>query len=78
MAGKSGNPARQDPDVDKLFRTMKSLVELTRDLEDRLPSETYVWLRASALGAMETYAQITGKPLPMEMILLNLEARILV
>jgi hypothetical protein len=76
MAGKPGNPVRQDPDVDKLFRAMKSLVELTRDLEDRLPSGTYLYLRASALGAMETYAQITGKPLPIEMILTDLEDRI--
>lgn len=76
MAGKSGNPVRQDPDTDKLFKTMRSLVELTRDLEDRLPSATYVWLKAAALGAMETYAVLTGKPAPMEMILLDLEERI--
>lgn len=71
--GFKGHPARQDPDVEKLFRTMKAAIELTRDMEDKLPAETYVHLKASALGLMEAYAKATGKPSPIEIILVGLE-----
>jgi hypothetical protein len=42
-----GHPAKQDPDVDKLFRTMKANVELVRDLEGKLAPEVHLNLRAA-------------------------------
>lgn len=63
-----GNPARKDPKVAKLFKTMKASVELTRDLKDDLSVEHYEWLRASALGLMVAYSDMTGLPSPMDYI----------
>lgn len=60
----SGHPARKDPEVDKLFKAMKHCVELTRDIEGRLTDETYLKLRASALGLMFVYSELTGLPAP--------------
>jgi hypothetical protein len=63
-----GHPAKQDPDVAKLFRTMKANVELVRDLEGRLAPEVHLNLRASALGMMHTYAAMTGLPAPDQIL----------
>lgn len=64
-----GHPARQsDPEVDKLFRAMKSTVELVRSLQDRLPAEEWLCLRAAALGQMMAYANLTGLPAPAEVV----------
>ncbi|AYN57940.1 hypothetical protein PP640_gp90 [Arthrobacter phage Faja] len=63
-----GHPAKQDPDVAKLFRTMKANVELVRDLEGKLAPEVHLNLRASALGMMHTYAAMTGLPAPDQIL----------
>ena len=63
-----GNPAKQDPQVRKLFKTMEASVELVRDLKGSLSDEHYEWLRASSLGLMVTYSDITGLPSPMDYI----------
>jgi hypothetical protein len=63
-----GHPAKQDPDVDKLFRTMKANVELVRDLEDKLAPEVHLNLKASALGMMHAYAAMTGLPAPDQIL----------
>ena len=63
-----GNPALKDPVVSKLFKTMKASVELTRDLQDKLSVEHYEWLRASSLGLMVAYSDLTGLPSPMDYI----------
>ncbi|UYL88377.1 hypothetical protein SEA_EVEPICKLES_90 [Arthrobacter phage EvePickles] len=63
-----GHPAKQDPDVAKLFRAMRSTVELVRDLEGKLAPEVHLNLRASALGMMHTYAAMTGLPAPTEIL----------
>jgi hypothetical protein len=63
-----GHPAKQDPAVDKLFRTMKATVELVRDLQDRLPAEEWLCLRAAALGQMVAYSNLTGLPAPVEIM----------
>ncbi|AYN55862.1 hypothetical protein PP635_gp87 [Arthrobacter phage Auxilium] len=71
MSGKrkpGGHPAKQDPDVAKLFRAMRSTVELVRDLEGKLAPEVHLNLRASALGMMHAYAAITGLPAPTEIL----------
>ncbi|AYR01595.1 hypothetical protein PP639_gp095 [Arthrobacter phage Seahorse] len=71
MSGKrkpSGHPAKQDPDVAKLFRAMRSTVELVRDLEGKLAPDVHLNLRASALGMMHAYAAITGLPAPNELL----------
>lgn len=67
-----GNPARralqQDVNIQKLFNTMKSSVELVRDLKESLPEEHFEWLRASSLGLMLAYSELTGLPSPMDYI----------
>lgn len=60
----SGHPAKQDPEVGRLFRNMKSSVELVRDLEGRLSDETFLKLKASALGLMFVYAELANLPAP--------------
>ena len=59
-----GHPAKQDPDVARTFRSMKSTVELVRDLEGRLTPDAHLNLRAAALGLMHTYAELAGLPAP--------------
>lgn len=71
-----GHPANSDPDVDKLYRTLKSSVELTAAFEDKLPASTFDVLKASTLGLMETYAQVTGKPSPIGLILDDMEEKV--
>lgn len=63
-----GHPAKQDPDIAKLFRIMKANVELVRDLEGKLAPDVHLNLRASALGMMHAYAAITGLPAPTEIL----------
>ena len=65
----SGHPAKQDPQIDKLYRTMRSTVELVRDLEDRLTPEQLLYLKGSAAGMMFNYAALTGLPSPIEVVL---------
>ena len=63
-----GHPAKQDPSVAKLFRTMRAAVELVRDLDGRLSAEADVNLRASALGMMHIYAELSGMSTPETII----------
>lgn len=63
-----GHPAKQDPDVAKLFRTMRSTVELVRDLEGKLSPEAHLKLRASALGLMWAYSELAGLPAPDQIL----------
>jgi hypothetical protein len=65
-----------DPDIQKLYRTLKNTVELTAALEDKLPGHTYEILRASCLGMMEVYSQATGKPSPIGRIIDDWEGRL--
>jgi hypothetical protein len=74
VAKLGGHP---DPDIQKLFRTLKNSVELCESLQDKLPSDTYEVLRASTLGLMETYAQATGKPSPIGAIIDDWTGRLL-
>lgn len=59
-----GHPAKQDPAVAKLFRTMRATVELVQELDGKLTPEADVNLRAAALGMMHAYAELTGLPKP--------------
>lgn len=59
-----GHPAKQDDNTDRLFRTMRNAVELVRDLDNKLSPEAHLKLRASALGLMHCYAELTGLPAP--------------
>lgn len=59
-----GHPAKQDPEVAKLFRAMRTAVELVRDLGPRLSAENELILKASALGLMSAYSELTGMPSP--------------
>lgn len=63
-----GHPAKQDPDVAKLFRTMRATVELVKDLKGKVSDEADVNLRAAALGMMHTYAELAGLPAPTEIL----------
>lgn len=59
-----GHPAKQDPDVARLFKTMRATVELVRDLDGRLSDDAMLQLKAAALGCMGAYAEMTGLPKP--------------
>ena len=63
-----GHPAKQDAAIAKLFRTMRAAVELVQELDGRLSAEADVNLRASALGMMHVYAELTGLPKPEAII----------
>lgn len=65
-----GHPAGKDPVIGKTYRTMRSMVELVRDLQDHpdVPEEHWLWLRSGALSAMLVYSDITGLPSPMDYI----------
>lgn len=63
-----GHPARQDPSTDKLFRTMRAAVELVRDLDGRLSPDAELHLRASALGMMTVWAELSGMPAPIQIL----------
>lgn len=71
----AGNPAKQDPRITKLYKTMTAAVELTRDLKGDLSEEHYEWLRASALGLMVAYSDMTGLPSPMDYIEMDVAYR---
>lgn len=75
MANKLGG--HPDPEVQKLFRTLKNSVELCETMQDKMPAGTYEVLRASTLGLMETYAQVTGKPSPISAIIDDWTGRLL-
>lgn len=64
----SGNPAK-DPDITKLFKTLRANVELVRDLKGKVSDERFEMLRASALGLMFNYAELTGLPDPIDNII---------
>lgn len=64
----TGHPAKQDPDIDKLYRTMRSTVELVQSLTGRLTPEQMLYLKASAAGLMFNYAALTGLPSPIEVL----------
>lgn len=68
MKKSGGHPAKQDPDIAKLFRAMKSTVELVRDLDGRISAENHINLKASALGLMHNYSELTGLPAPTELL----------
>ena len=63
-----GHPAKQDPAVARLFRTMRAAVELVQELDGRLSAEADVNLRASALGMMNVYAELAGLPKPVQIL----------
>lgn len=74
MAKKLGG--HPDPEIQKLYLALRSTVELTATMQDKLPAGTYEVLRASCLGMMEVYAQATGKPSPIGAILDDWEGRL--
>lgn len=63
-----GHPAKQDPEVAKLFKTMRASVELVRDLGPRLSAEKELQLKASTLGLMSAYSELTGMPSPFDVM----------
>lgn len=67
MANKLGG--HPDPEVQKLFRTLKNSVELCESLDGKIHPDTYEVLRAATLGLMEVYARATGKPSPINAII---------
>ncbi|QFG09357.1 hypothetical protein SEA_SLOOPYJOE_65 [Arthrobacter phage Sloopyjoe] len=74
MAHKLGG--HPDPEIQKLFRTLKNTVELTASLQDKVPAGTYEVLKASCLGMMEVYAVATNRPSPIGAIIDDWEGRL--
>ena len=64
----AGHPARKDPQVERLYKAMKSTVESVQSLDGRLTDDTFLKLRASALGLMFVYSELTGLPAPDQVI----------
>ena len=64
----SGHPARQDTETEKLFRAMRTTVELVQALDQRLTPERMLELKAAALGLMTVYAELTNLPSPTELL----------
>lgn len=64
----AGHPAKQDPDVARLFNLMKQCVQMVKTMESKLSEDSHLHLKASALGLMFTYAELTGMPDPTEIL----------
>lgn len=64
----SGHPARQHTDATRTFNLMKQCVQMVRTMEGKLSEEAHLNLKASALGLMFTYAELTGMPDPIEIL----------
>jgi hypothetical protein len=63
-----GHPAKQDPDIAQLFKTMRQTVELVRDLDGRLSDDAHLQLKAAALGLLWVYSEVAGLPKPDQII----------
>jgi hypothetical protein len=63
-----GHPAKQDPEVARTFNLMKQCVQLVQTMESKLSDEAHLHLKASALGLMFAYAELTGMPDPTEIL----------
>jgi hypothetical protein len=63
-----GHPAKADPRVDRLFRTMRATVELVQELDGKLSPDGMLQLKAAALGQMGAYAELTGLPVPNQIL----------
>lgn len=63
-----GHPAKQDPEVARTFNLMKQCVQMVKTMEGKLTDEAHLHLKASALGLMFTYAELTGMPDPTELL----------
>jgi len=64
----SGHPARQDTETERLFRTMRTTVELVQTLDSRLTPERMLELKAAALGLMGAYSELANLPSPTELL----------
>jgi hypothetical protein len=47
---------------------MRAAVELVKDLDGKLSADNHLNLRASALGLMHVYAELSGLPAPNEIL----------
>lgn len=83
----SGNPAKQtDPIADAVYRRLQAGVLLTRDLQNhiepmgdsRITLEQWRFLRGSVICDLALYAQLTGKPSPIDIILQNAQQSVMV
>jgi hypothetical protein len=88
----SVNPAKQDPHIDqhplarRLFRRIEEGTLLVRDLqphivplgEASITLEQWRFLRGSVVNDLALYAQLTGKPSPIEMIIKSEQERVLI
>jgi hypothetical protein len=63
-----GHPAKQDPVMATLDKSMKSAVELTRDLQGRLTEDTWLHVRSAALGLMWAWSELTGQTNPADVV----------
>lgn len=65
---KTGHPAKRSPEAVKLERAMRDTVGLVRSLQGRVSEENHIHLRASALGLMVAYSDLTGLPSPLDYV----------
>ena len=88
----SGNPAKQTLKADEhpmakmLYRRLEEGVKLTHRFQDHIAPlgealitlEQWRFLRGSVVNDLALYAQITGKPSPIEMIIASEQERVLI
>jgi hypothetical protein len=64
----SGHPARQDTETERLFRAMRTPVELVQTLDGKLTPERMLELKAATLGLMWCYSELAGLPAPDQIL----------
>ena len=86
-----GNPAKtisieEHPVAKAAYRRLVDGTKLTKDLQDHvipmgdclITLEQWTYLRGSVISDLALYAQITGKPSPIDIILASEQQRVLV
>jgi hypothetical protein len=83
----SGNPARKsNPLIDAVFKRLVSGVQLTKELQDHVTPlgdclitlEQWRYLRGSVVADLALYAQLAGKPSPIDLIITSERDKVLI
>lgn len=61
---KSGNPAKDISDADRVMKVTREGLALVKDLEGRVSEETHTYLRAAVLALIWTHDELKSLPTP--------------